>query len=610
MLRNRIIVILHDLLMIPIAWFGAYWLRFNLEAIPTPLLDRAIIILPFLILVQTLVYQYFGLYRGVWRFASMPDLIRIIKAVAVGAGFMAVGLFLYTQAYDLPRYIPRSIFPLYALLLIVFLGGSRLTFRWLKDLGKLFQTHQRVLIVGAGTAADGIIRDLLRDNRPGSYKPCVLVDDDKARQGHELHGIRVQGFCKDIPALVERYKIDFIIIAVPAASAALRTIVRYCEQANVPFQILPNLIEIATGKISVTALRPVALEDLLGRDPVHLDWPAIEAGLKNKTILVTGGGGSIGSELCRQIARLQPATLVIIENNEFNLYTLKQELHANYPALKFQGHLADITDEPAINHIMSICKPDTVFHAAAYKHVPLLETHIRMAVRNNVLGTSTVAKAAVKYGVKTFVLISTDKAVNPSNVLGATKRIAEITCQYFNEQATTQFVTVRFGNVLGSAGSVVPLFRKQLEAGGPITVTHPDITRFFMTIPEACLLILQATIMAKGGEIFVLDMGEPVKIQYLAEQLIHLSGRIPGKDIEIKYTGLRPGEKLYEELFYAQETLLPTPHAKILQARYNSHDWNQLTNALEKFSQTCENYDEGTLRAVVAELVPEYTQQA
>ena len=605
MLRNRIIVILHDLFMIPIAWFGAYWLRFNLEAIPTPLLDRAITILPFLMLVQALVYQYFGLYRGVWRFASMPDLIRIIKAVTVGAICIATGLFLYTHT----RYIPRSIFPLYALLLIVLLGGSRLTFRWLKDFGKLFQTHQRVLIVGAGTAADGIIRDLLRDNRPGSYKPYVLVDDSAARQGHELHGIRVQGFCKDIPTLVERNKIDFIIIAVPAASAALRTIVRYCEQANVPFQILPNLVEIATGKVSVNALRPVALEDLLGRDPVNLDWPAIEAGLKNKTILVTGGGGSIGSELCRQIARLQPAVLVILENNEFNLYTLKQELHAYFPNLKFHGHLADITDESAVNHIMSTYKPDTVFHAAAYKHVPLLETHIRMAIRNNVLGTCTVAKAAVKYNVKTFVLISTDKAVNPTNVLGATKRIAEITCQHFNEQAVTQFITVRFGNVLGSAGSVVPLFRKQLEAGGPITVTHPEITRFFMTIPEACLLILQATIMAKGGEIFVLDMGEPVKIQYLAEQLIHLSGRIPGKDIEIKYTGLRPGEKLYEELFYAQETLIPTPHEKILQARYNTHDWKQLTNALEQFSHACESYDEVMLRKVVADLVPEYTQQ-
>jgi FlaA1/EpsC-like NDP-sugar epimerase len=606
MLRTRLIVICHDLIMIPVAWFGAYWLRFNLETIPPVLFDRAVTILPFLMLVQILVYHYFGLYRGVWRFASLPDLIRIIKAVVVAALLTAIGIYLYTHT----RYIPRSIFPLYVLLLVALLGGSRLAFRWLREFGKFFQAHQRVLIVGAGTAADGIIRDLLRDHQQEGYKPTVLVDNDPARQGHELHGIRVQGFCKDIPRLVKRYQINFIIIAVPSASsAALREIVRYCEQANVPFQILPNLIEIATGKVSVSALRPVALEDLLGRDPVNLDWSAIEAGLKNKTILVTGGGGSIGSELCRQIARLEPSTLVVIENNEFNLYTLEQELRLLSPQLNFHGHLADVTDRTAVEHILSTDKPDTVFHAAAYKHVPLLETHVRMAVRNNILGTQIVAETAVKYGVKTFVLISTDKAVNPTNVLGATKRIAEITCQYFNnnDHAATQFVAVRFGNVLGSAGSVVPLFRKQLETGGPITVTHPDITRFFMTIPEASQLILQAMIMAKGGEIFVLDMGEPVKIQYLAEQLIHLSGRIPGKDVEIIYTGLRPGEKLYEELFYKQETLIQTPHEKILQARYNKLEADQLVSALDLLSKACEQYDEITLKKILVKLVPEYT---
>ncbi|MFU8797945.1 MAG: polysaccharide biosynthesis protein [Gammaproteobacteria bacterium] len=590
MLRNRIIVILHDLLMIPLAWLGAYWLRFNLEAIPPSFLERAITVLPWLFLAQAIVYHYFGLYRGVWRFASMPDLIRIIKAVAVATVLTAIGVFLYYTMH----YVPRSIFLLYGLLLIALLGGSRLAFRWLKDVGKLFHAHQRVLIVGAGSKADGIIRNLLSDKR---YKPCVLVDDNIAHQGRELHGIRVQGFSKNIPTLVQRYKIDFIIIAIPSASPlTLRNIVGYCERANVAFQILPNLVELST-------LRPVHIEDLLGREPVSLDWPAIESGLKDKTILVTGGGGSIGAELCRQIIKLSPKKLIVIENNEFNLYSLTQELNS-----KLDAHLADITDPIAIDHIMSHYKPDIIFHAAAYKHVPLLESHLRMAVRNNILGTQIVAKAAVKYNTKTFVFISTDKAVNPTNVLGATKRIAEIACQYLNNPIT-HFLTVRFGNVLGSAGSVVPLFRKQLEEGGPITVTHPDITRFFMTIPEACQLILQATILAKGGEIFVLDMGEPIKIQYLAEQLIRLSGRLPGKDIAIHYTGLRPGEKLYEELFYQQETLTPTPHPKILQARYNAHDWAQLETALEKFSTACDTYNDIALRKIILELVPEYTQK-
>lgn len=599
MFHNRLIVILHDLLMIPIAWLGAYWLRFNLETVPPPFEDAAIAVLPWLIFFQALVYQYFGLYRGIWRFASIPDLVRIIKAVIVGTAGIAVAVFFVFPTL----LIPRSIFPLYILLLTTLLGGSRLTLRILKDWGGLFKTQKRVLIVGAGSAADGIIRDLLRDKQQ-SYHPLVLVDDHPKQQGREIHGVRVQGFYKDIPKLTKKYKIDLIVIAVPSASSAtLRTIVDYCEKTEIPFQILPDVIDLATGKVSIQAMRPVALEDLLGREPVNLDWAAITAGLTQKTILVTGGGGSIGSELCRQIVRLKPAALIIIENNEFNLYNLEQELQKQAPDIPAHFHLADILDKPTVHHLLQQYRPDIIFHAAAYKHVPILETHVRMAVRNNILGTRIMAEAASQHGVKTFVLISTDKAVNPGNILGMTKRIAEIFCQNFNDHnKSTRFVTVRFGNVLGSAGSVVPLFRKQLENGGPLTVTHPDITRFFMTIPEACQLILQATVLAKGGEIFVLDMGEPVKIQYLAEQMIRLSG----KEIEIQYTGLRPGEKLHEELFYSHEPWTSTSHPKILHAPYSQQPWELFLASLDVVVQTSDTPEkEILLRDQLTKLLPQ-----
>lgn len=603
--KIRLLVFFHDVLMIPIAWAFAYWLRFNLGKIEHPIIDQAINALPTVIVVQAIFYWLFGLYRGVWRFASLPDLIRIVKVVVVSITVSILLLFLSAQLV----FIPRSIFPLYGLLLVALLGGSRICYRWLKDYAET--THkdtsvQKVLIVGAGQAGEGIVRDLQRHANK-EYQAIAFVDDRTTKKGQEIHGIRVLGKPKDIPELVEQYQIDLIIIAMPSArSAEMRRIVGYCEASAVPFRTLPSIQDLASGSVKIDALRAVSLEDLLGRDTVSLDWESIRCAIENKMILVSGGGGSIGSELCRQIARLSPKKLIIIEQNEFNLYTLAMELNATFPQLDFAGHLLDVTDKTGVSRLMQRYAVDIIFHAAAYKHVPMLEDQIRVAIRNNILGTKILAEQAVLAKVKKFVLISTDKAVNPTNVMGATKRGAEIFCQNYGLHAQTQFITVRFGNVLGSAGSVVPLFKKQIEAGGPVTVTHPEITRFFMTIPEASQLILQSTVMGRGDEVFVLDMGEPIKIRYLAEQMILLAGLVPDQDIEIHYTGLRPGEKLYEELFHEAEPLEGTVHEKIMQAKYRQRDWAELTDILQAMEQVCDSGDEAALHQLLIKLVPEY----
>ncbi|MCB1827622.1 MAG: polysaccharide biosynthesis protein, partial [Coxiellaceae bacterium] len=503
-LRRSIVVIAHDITVIPLAWLGAAWLRFNLSAIPTITLKTVLYSLPLVLLIQVLMYQRFGLYRGVWRFASMPDLIRILKAVGAGVLFIAVALFYFNRL----NHIPRSIFPLYAMLLTILLGGARFFFRWLKDYGRLLQ-GQRVLIVGAGQSGESLARSMVRDESQ-NYLPLAFVDDHQSRGGLEIHGIPVLGKVHTIPQLVKQLNVYIVMIALPGASAAnMRRIVALCEQANVKCRTLPSLNDLTAGRVNIDALRQVSLEDLLGRDPVNLNWGAITEQLQGKRVLITGGAGSIGAELCRQVARLQPERLLIIDNNEYNLYLLQLEFEKQFPNAMATFHLVDVTDHAAITALLQKNHIDTIFHAAAYKHVPLLESQCRVAIKNNLLGTWCVAKAAMQAKVPKFVLISTDKAVHPANIMGATKRGAEIFCQNANRQEGTHFITVRFGNVLGSKGSVVPLFKKQIAAGGPITVTHPDITRYFMTIPEATQLILQASTLGKGGEIFVLDMGEP-----------------------------------------------------------------------------------------------------
>ncbi len=604
-LKNRALVTLHDLAVIMVAWVGAFWLRFNLEGIPPQFLHQALLMLPAVLVAQGGMLWYFGLYRGVWRFASLPDLVRILKAAAAGVSISAVAIFVFTRL-DL---IPRSVFVLDGLLLVVLLGGPRFIYRWIKDRRLYGRIGKKVLIVGAGRAGEMLVRDLLRDP-DRSYQPVAFVDDDRSKHAKDIHGIPVVGAVDEMPSIAAELDVELILIALPSASSAqMRHIVGKCESTGIAFRLLPRMEDLVTGQVGMRELREVKLDDLLGREAVSLDWQAITRGMRGKIVLVSGGGGSIGSELCRQIARLEPARLVLLEQSEFNLYAIELELRREFPDLPLAVFLGSVADPVVVEQVFQTHQPNIVFHAAAYKHVPMLEGQVRAAVANNVLGTRCLASLADKYGCDAFVMISTDKAVNPSNVMGATKRVAEIYCQGLDACSDTRFITVRFGNVLGSAGSVIPLFQKQIADGGPVTVTHPQITRYFMTIPEAAQLILQASVIGRGGEIFVLDMGEPVRIAYLAEQLILLSGKRPGEDIEVVYTGLRPGEKLYEELFHEAEQLVDTGHPKIMLARSRPIDVASMEGIFADLTQACDTNSEPRLRELLHALVPEQLEQ-
>jgi FlaA1/EpsC-like NDP-sugar epimerase len=562
-LRSRTAAFSHDLLMIPVAWLAAYWLRFNLDRIPPEFVDSALNALPWVLVIQGTVFWLFGLYRGVWRFASLPDLVRIVKAAVAGTVLVVVALFILNRT----ELIPRSVPVLFLGLQVILLAGPRLLYRWMKDHRLNLSSGQRVLVVGAGRAGEMLVRDMLRD-ASRSYFPVGFVDDKPRRQGGEVHGVPVLGRTAAIPDLVVREDIDLLMLAVPSATAKeMRRLVELCEGTGRPFRTVPELRNLMTGQVSISQLRPVSIEDLLGRDPVSLDWEGIRAGLSARAVLVTGAGGSIGSELVRQIAAAVPSRLILIDNGEYNLYRIEMELLERHPNLSL--HAPPGGRDGCRRAGCGLCR------RAPADHLPCRGLQTRPDARGSDpcgraqqrVGTRIVAEAAARWACERFVLISTDKAVHPANVMGATKRVAEAICQTLNHESACRYITVRFGNVLGSAGSVVPLFSRQIEHGGPLTVTHPDIERFFMTIPEACQLIMQAAVIGDGGEIFVLDMGEPVKIRYLAEQMIRLSGREPGEDISIHYIGLRPGEKLYEELFYASEDLVATRHPKIRVAR-------------------------------------------
>ncbi|CAI8902169.1 polysaccharide biosynthesis protein [Methylocaldum szegediense] len=604
-MRLGTIIFIHDLIMVALAWLGAYWLRFNLSLPPELETQTSLRWLPLVLVVQGVFFHRLGLYRGIWRFASVPDLVRIAKSSCLGIATIAIVLFSVNRLHG----VPRSVIPLYAVLLLFLLSTPRLIYRVWKDRGAPLSAGRRALIVGAGKAGEMLVRDLLRASG-AKFAPVALVDDDPKKKGSEIHGVRVRGRCEQIPRLVEKLAIETILIAVPSATdKEMRRIVEICEGAGVPFLTLPSMQEMLSGQMS-GHLREVSIEDLLGREPIKLDRKGIQAHLGGKRVLVTGGGGSIGSELCKQIAQFSVAELIVFERCEFNLYQVERALRRSFPGLRLSAILGDVTDEPDVRRVISQYRPEIIFHAAAYKHVPLLEYQVRQAVVNNVLGTFTVAEAAVAAGVDEFVLISTDKAVSPENVMGATKRAAEVLVQSMNGVAGTRFINVRFGNVLDSAGSVVPLFREQIKAGGPITVTHPDITRYFMTIPEACQLIMQAATVGKGGEVFVLDMGDPVKISYLAEQMIRLSGKRPGQDIKIEYIGLRPGEKLREELFNDHERPTPTEHSKLLLAHPRNVDHRMVRKAVNELAEACRSFDEAAILHKLKLLVPEYVQRS
>lgn len=598
--RSRFTIFIHDLIMVALAWWAAYWLRFNF-AIPEEFALRAWNLQFYVVATQSTIFWLLGLYRGIWRFSSLPDLFRILKAVLLGVTVLGVGLFFYDRLTG----VPGAVLVLYVFVSLVLVSVPRFCYRFWKESILKESDGQRALIVGAGVAGEMLVRDLQGDHT-AKYIPVAFVDDNPAKRRCEIRGVRVVGQVSDIARLIEEFNIATVLIAIPSATdAQMRTIVEHCERCHIPFLTLPSLKEMLSCQVSGGNLRDVSIKDILGREPIRLNWSSISESLKDKCILVTGGGGSIGSELCCQVARINPKRLIIFDQSEFSLYLLDIALKKAYPQLHYDIVLGDITDKAVVERCFQQYRPDVVFHAAAYKHVPLLEKQIQQAVSNNILGTRIVAEAALAAEVDRFVLISTDKAVNPENVMGATKRAAEMLCQHLNSARKTRFMTVRFGNVLDSAGSVVPVFRAQIRAGWPVTVTHREVSRYFMTIPEACQLIMKAETIGKGGEIFVLDMGEPVKITYLAEQMILLSGKQPNVDIAIEYIGLRPGEKMHEELFYKEEALIGTGYEKLLLAKAPAYDSQMFLQALEALVEACQQGDEQLLSERLCQLVPE-----
>ena len=598
------LVIVHDTGMVAVALTAAYTLS-NASTPADGGWAALSLLIGLLVPLQIAALRWKGLCRETWSFTRIEDLWDVTQAVMLATITGGLLVFLVNRLDG----VPRTMFVLYPVFAIFLLVLPRVIHHVMKE--KQFGSDrqnspsgERVLILGAGKTGERLVHDMIAD---GHFRPIGFLDDFKGSRAGRIHGVPVLGTIDDLSEVIREHMPQLLVIAMPTASTSqMKRVVERCEQSGLPFRTVPKLQDIMRGhQPIVSELREVAIEDLLGRDPVNLDWHAITEGLASKTVLVTGGGGSIGSELCRQIARLAPTSLVILDNSEHNLYNIELELRRDFPNLVLRAHLGDITDEAAVENIFHNTRPDIVFHAAAYKHVPMLQNQVREAVRNNVIGTRTLAQAADRHGCDIFVLVSTDKAVNPTNVMGASKRVAELYCQNLCRHSATRFITVRFGNVLGSAGSVVPLFQQQIKQGGPVTVTHPDITRYFMTVSEACQLIMQAATMGKGGEIFVLDMGKPLRISYLAEEMIRLSGKIPGHDIKIIYTGLRPGEKLYEELFYPQENLTHTRSEKILLAQHREGDWSNLSAVLDIMEQACRNYDEGTLKNALKRLVPE-----
>lgn len=551
-----------DALLVILSVYFAYLLRFDFSIRPQFTQTLPYVFMMSIIFVLGSFYL-FKIYKRIWQYASVGDLLAIAKGAFVG-----IGAFFLLHHYVIHEYyphvvVPRSIYPLTIIICFIAVGGSRTVWRLLRDkYVRMRPYHRKVLIVGAGEAGVMVVKELRRTN--SEQYPVAFIDDDSKKQNYEVMGLPVIGTRKDIPKAVKQYKIDEIIVAIPsAARAEISDIIRICKGTGCQIKTLPAVHELINGKIAINKIRNVSVEDLLGRDPVKVDLNEIAGYLKGQAVLVTGAGGSIGSEISRQVASIEPGRLILLDHSENSIYDIELELRKTFPQLQLSAVIGDIKDENRLRDIFEQYRPDVVFHAAAHKHVPLMEDNPKEAVINNVFGTRNTAKCAHEYKAKRFVLISTDKAVNPTSVMGATKRIAEMIIQDLNDKSDTIFTAVRFGNVLGSRGSVIPLFKKQIEEGGPVTVTHPDMVRYFMTIPEAVQLVIQAGAYAKGGEIFILDMGQPVRIADLAYDLIRLSGLEPGKDIQIVYTGIRPGEKLFEELLSQEEGASATKHDRI-----------------------------------------------
>ncbi len=604
LLRHRsLLVVGIQLGLIAAANLTAFALRFDGD-IP-PFYARLLLQgLPIILVVYWLSLFLFGIQHGLWRYVGLHDLGRILWASVAGS-VVSFGIL-----HGLLRWVayPRSVIILTGLLSGLYLAGIRLAVRWFREWMQVWSPMaRRVLIVGAGNASELLVRDMLTD-ASYHYRPVGLIDDDPIKRRMKIHGVPVVGKIEEIPDLVRRLLVHEIIVAIPTASNTLKQkILAASEGFKVPIKILPNVKQLLADPAALRQIRPMSLEDLLQREPVQTDRQELHVLLEGKRVLVTGAGGSIGSELCRQIALYKPAMLVLFERYENGLHALDLELRSKFPLVKIVPAVGDVTVPERVSEVLAQTRPELIFHAAAHKHVPLMEVNPKEAVRNNVSGTKTLAEAALAAGVERFVLISTDKAVNPTSVMGATKRVAEEFIQSLNRNGQTKFTVVRFGNVLGSNGSVVPLFAEQIRTGGPVTVTHPDIKRFFMTIPEAVQLVLQASVLGHGEDVFVLDMGEQIKVADLAKNMIVLSGLVPDQDIRIVYTGLRPGEKLFEELFEETEQVEPTAHPKIQRAvKHGTRSFAGIEQSIMGLEMVVSHGDDEALIRRLQEAVPSY----
>lgn len=605
--KNRIaLLVILDLILITVSGFLALYIRFDFSfrRMDMTYVRYELRYLPVSLVLTIILFVIFKLYRSVWRFASTTELLNVIGACSVSLVLQIVIMACLRMRMPVSYYLMKYV------ILIAEIGSLRFAYRILRMLqekrtGLRGDARKNTMVVGAGEAGAMIIKEF-QNSRYLDQKVCCVIDDNTAKHGKYLRGVKIVGGREEIPFYAHELKVDEIVVALPSVpQAEIREILQICQETGCEMKVLPGLYQMINGEVSVSKLRRVEIEDLLGREPIRLQVDSVMGYVSGKTILVTGGGGSIGSELCRQIAAHEPKKLILVDIYENNAYDIQQELKQKFPNLDLVVLIASVRNTHRMESVFAAYRPDIVYHAAAHKHVPLMEDSPNEAVKNNVFGTYKTAQAADKHGVHRFVLISTDKAVNPTNIMGASKRICEMIIQMMNQHSKTDFVAVRFGNVLGSNGSVIPLFKKQIEQGGPVTVTHPEIIRYFMTIPEAVSLVLQAGALAKGGEIFVLDMGEPVKILDLAKNLIRLSGYKPFEDIQIEFTGLRPGEKLYEELLMSEEGLQETENKLIHIGKPIEFDEGKFLSDLEELRRIAEE-DSLDIRRKVREIVPTY----
>ena len=615
---KQLLVFLNDSILITLSLYLSYALRFATLSLGG-YTKQFYVTLPLVLAIRLALFYYYGLYRGMWRYSGVHDLLTIIKATTVGSLLIASILFMAGVMGNYPRSLfamgnyPRSIFVISWFIVLVLIGGSRFAYRLYRE--SWFQlgnnnkscSGENVLIVGAGKAGEAILREII-NNYCSTYNPVGLVDDDRSKRNMTIHGYKVLGNTREIPKIIKALLVNKIFVAMPSADPKTkRRILMTCQRTGLKTKVLPGVGELLNGKVKIEALRNFQIEDLLGRKPVKLDTASIQDYLNDKTVMITGAGGSIGSELCRRVARFSARALVLFEQSQYNLYQIQMNLRELFPDVDVHAVIGSVTIPHNVERCMARYMPEVIFHAAAYKHVPLMEMNPAEALRNNVLGTRTVAEMAKKFGVGKFVMVSTDKAVRSTNIMGVSKRIAELVCQSCNGNGKTQFVTVRFGNVLNSVGRVVPLIKQQIEKGGQLTVTHPEVYRYFMTIPEAVQLILQAGAMGQGGEIFILEMGEPIRIVDLARDMITLSGLVPDRDIKIVFTGLRPGEKLYEELFTEGEEIKSTLHEKIKVAGREEVDGEALRAKLDAlFLDMQQKGYTHELVSKIKEIVPEF----